>query len=361
MGITGWVATRGGRRFVAPLALATGLLIGLPLASPAPVTGSAPEPAGPALSIPATGDQVQARAGARTAVRYRVTRRYARAVDTSSLAAVNAAYKSQFEPYLSQPTGYDGAVGGCFLGSQSAASRAGTRTALNFVRSLGGLAPVDFSWTLNARSQATAVLMSANNQLSHHPSSSWRCWNPTASSNAARSNLAMSWPTITTGRAISLYMQEPGANNTAVGHRRWLMHPNTTQMGTGATNNANAMTVVGPTAARRPNPAYVGWPTAGYFPNSLEPARRWSLSAGDPRTDFRRARVRVYRASHGSWVRVPARKYAVQNGYARPTIVWQMGSVSRTASYKVVVRGIRKAGSSKRFRTHYLVRMFTPR
>ncbi len=359
MGVIRKVSATGGRRFIAPVAIATGLIIGLPLGAPA-VTSQAAVTS-PVMISPAAGHQVKARASARTALRYRVTRRYARAVNTSSQAAVNAAYRSQFAPYLSQPTGYDGVAGGCFLGSQSGASREGTRTALNFVRSLGGLAPVGFSSTLNARSQATAVLMSANNQLSHYPSSTWRCWNPTASANAARSNLAISWPTITTGRAISLYMQEPGTNNTAVGHRRWLMHPNTTQMGTGATNNANAMTVVGPTSARRPNPAYVGWPTAGYFPNTLEPARRWSLSAGDPRTNFKGARVRVYRATNGRWVRVSASKYAVQNGYARPTLVWRMGPVNKTSSYKVIVSGIKKAGSRTSFRTHYVVRMFTPR
>lgn len=368
MGVTG-TNSAGRRRFGVAVALLTGLIMVLVESLAAsPVTGAVAGPSADPVAANATAPAggathsvVQARTRARARARYRVTRRYARAINTRSLAAVNAAYRSQFAPYLSQPTGYQGEASGCDLGSQSSASRAGTQRALNFIRSLGGLAPVSFNSTLNARSQATAVLMSANNQLSHYPSRSWRCWNQTASANAARSNLAISWPTITTGRAISLYMQEPGSNNTAVGHRRWLMHPNTTQMGTGATNNANAMTVIGPTRARRPNPAYVGWPTAGFFPNTLEPAKRWSLSAGDTRTSFKRARVRVYRASSGRWVRVAAHKYRVENGYGRPTVVWQMGSVSKTSSYKVIVTGIRKAGSRKRFRTHYVVRMFTPR
>ena len=124
-------------------------------------------------------------------------------------------------------------------------------------------------------------------------------------------------------------MRDPGSDNGA-GHRRWLLNPFATTMGTGSTDTANAMTVVGPTAAGRPNPAWVSWPSAGYFPTTLEPGGRWSLSAGNKQMDFRRATVRVYR----NGVAVRATKLGVHNGYAQPSLVWQLpaGTAARAPS-----------------------------
>ena len=152
-------------------------------------------------------------------------------------------------------------------------------------------------------------------------------------------------------------MRDPGASNAAVGHRRWLLNPFATAMGTGSTDTANAMTVIGPTATRRPNPAWVSWPTAGYFPRTLEPGGRWSLSAGNRQMDFRRATVRVYR--DGQAVRTT--KLAVHTGYAQPTLVWQLpAAAAKSGTYKVVVQGARLPGSRKSFGRTYEVRMFEP-
>ena len=152
-------------------------------------------------------------------------------------------------------------------------------------------------------------------------------------------------------------MEDDGSSNRVVGHRRWLMNPFSTMMGNGATDNANAITVIGSTSSSRPNPAWVSWPTPGYFPDALEPKGRWSLSAGNSTTNFSRASVRVTR--NGKAVRVT--KNPVHNGYAQPTLVWEMpGSVARSGTFKVAVSGIRRAGSKKRFSRSYTVTMFTP-
>ena len=55
------------------------------------------------------------------------------------------------------------------------------------------------------------------------------------------------------------------------------------------------------------------------------------------------------------------RKYRVENGYAQPTLVWQMPATSvRSGTINVVVRGIRIAGSHRVYTRTYTVRMFTP-
>ncbi len=303
----------------------------------------------------ATSQVLAAGVAARSRVR-RTTARWAGSINVYNRAAVNAAYWRDYAAGLSTPTGYTGDVDSCNVGGTSAESQAATLRAINYVRSLSGLYPVSFNATLNARSQYTALMMSANKTLSHHPTSNWRCYTGTGAANAGRSNLALAYPSLTSAGLVGMYMKELGSSNYAVGHRRWLLNPFSIQMGSGATNTANAITVIGPTSMYRPNPAWVSWPSMGYFPDTLEPNGRWSLSAGDRRMNFKNARVRVYR--NGALVQTV--KNPVANGYAMPTIVWQMpASISKSGSFKVVVSGIRKGKRKKVTRT-YGVAMFTP-
>lgn len=287
----------------------------------------------------------------------RVTARWSGAIPTYSKDAVNSAYWARYASAQNAPVSWrSGSVSGCQAGS-STGSNGGTLSSLNFVRSLAGLAPVRFSASMNYRAQRAALIMDANDRLDHYPTSSWRCYSSTGASAAGKSNLALAWPSIKAGQIIDLYMDDRGSNNTPVGHRRWLLNPFATYMGSGSTSSANALMVVGPTNAYRPNPRYVGWPTAGYFPNTIEPDGRWSLSAGLRGTNFRYARIAVYQ----NGVRIPVRKYAVHRGYAQPTLVWQMpATINKSAAFRVVVSNIRRSGTSKIYRHAYTVRMFTP-
>jgi uncharacterized protein YkwD len=285
------------------------------------------------------------------------TPKWSGSVNTNDRAAVNSAYLTGFASGMNVPTGWAGSDSRCVAGTQAPGSRTATLRAINFARSMGGLAPVTFSTTLNARSQQTALIMSANRALSHQPPSSWRCWTSTGAANAGRSNLALSYPSITSAGLVSQYLEDAGSSNQAAGHRRWLLNPFTTQMGSGSTNTANAVTVMGPTSTSRPNPALVGWPTAGWFPDALEPSGRWSLSLGDRALSFRWATVRVWR--NGTLLRVV--KNPVVDGYAQPTVVWQMPtSLARSGTFKVEVSAIRRSATSTRYTRSYYVRMFTP-
>jgi uncharacterized protein YkwD len=297
-------------------------------------------------------------ADAGTSSANRVTARWSGAIDTRNISAVNAGYWSQYADKQSLPIGWlGGSLLGCLPGLSSASSNAATLSALNYVRSLAGLAPVTLSPSLSAGAQAAALIMSANGALNHHPTSGWKCYTPAGAAAASKSNLALSYPSIKSGQIIDLYMDDPGSTNTAVGHRRWVLNPFTTAVGTGSTDTANALTVVGPTSRARPNPRWVGWPTAGYFPNAIEPDGRWSLSSGRRNVSFAKARVRVYRGS----VRVPVHKYRVESGYAQPTLVWQMpAGFDKASTYRVVVSNIRKSGTKRPIRTAYKVSLFTP-
>ncbi len=114
-------------------------------------------------------------------------------------------------------------------------------------------------------------------------------------------------------------MTDPGAGNTFVGHRRWILYPPTQTMGVGdIPADANALYVVQP---QTPAPAVtaVAWPPAGYVPAPLMP-QRWSLQSS-PDSDFSRATVAVSENGVPQTVEILSN---VDNGYGGNAIVWDL-------------------------------------
>jgi uncharacterized protein YkwD len=336
--------TRAGRRLV----LGTVLLFALG-GTTSPVTQVLAPHAAPAAAARA--------AKAAKPAATKTSAKWSGSVNANDRAAVNAAYLRDYQPGLRLPTGWNGNDSTCAAGTQSAASRAATLRGINFARSLAGLAPVAFAASLNSSSQLSALLMSANRSLSHTPPKTWKCYTDAGGANAGKSNLALSYPSITSSGVVGLYLEDAGSTNAAAGHRRWLLNPSSTTMGSGATNTAHAMTVVGPTSASRPNPSYVPWPTSGWFPNTLEPSGRWSLSVGNRALSFAWATVHVWRDGKP----ISVKKNAVVDGYGQPTLVWQLpANLTRSGTFKVQVTGIRATAKSTAYTSTYTVRMFTP-
>jgi hypothetical protein len=281
------------------------------------------------------------------------------AIDTERRGAVRIAYKDRFAANLRTPIGWTGSNHPCRAGHMSARAMRGTLESLNFVRALGGLAPASFSKRLNGPAQKAALIMSANASLSHDPPSDWACWTQAGHDAAGHSNLAFSFPTITAGGAVRQYMDDGGSGNEAAGHRRWIMYAPTLRMGNGMTSTTNALTVFGAaTGPSRPNPRWVSWPTAGWFPGPLEPGGRWSLSSGDAGADFSQARVHVAKLDGTA---LPVQTYPVADGYGPRTIVFQVGDLARHGAYRVTVRGIGLSGRSTPVKHVYMVRLFNPR
>lgn len=274
---------------------------------------------------------------------------------TGNRASVRAAYRSQFRPALSTPIGFTGNTRTCLAGAPSARSQTAVLNALNFARGLNHLDPVRFSPRLDADAQQAALMMAANQTLSHSPPRSWKCWTAVGAAAAARSNLAIRWPRLNSGQVARMYLSDTGAMNDTVGHRRWVLNPPATVMGSGSTSTTNALIIRGPTSSKQRNPAYTSWPSKGWFPRQLEPAGRWSLSSGK-NANFHHASVRVTRlGNHPRQLAV--RAFPVADGYAKTAIVWQMPrGFKRSGTFKVTVSGIRNGGHQS---THsYVVRLF---
>lgn len=241
------------------------------------------------------------------------------------------------------PLGWTGSVSGCKAGQISDAARAATLGQINYFRVAAGLRPVTFDADLGPVAQRTALMMDANNQLSHDPPDSWACRTDAADRLAGRANLALG-SAAQGARAISRYITD--SSHIYAGHRRWLLNPRTAVMSAGSTAQANAVVVVGMPQHSASVPRWVPWPSAGYFPSPLEPNGRWSLSASNPKTDFTKASVTVKDASGH---RYPVYKHPVGNGFGPRTLVWQVSDLRRPAvgenlAYSVRVSGIYRYG-----------------
>ena len=232
-------------------------------------------------------------------------------------ASAYAAYQNTLKPALAVPMGWTGNTAGCVAGSPSVAAQDATLTAVKFFRDMAGLAPVSFNADYSAKAQQAALMMYAENAINHNPPSTFRCYSTAGYQGADNSNLYLG---LAGARAVAGYMDDPGSSNTFVGHRRWILYPPQSVMGSGSTCCSNALYVFGAQTAPASPPAWVAWPTPGYFPFQVEPEGRWSLSASVAATDFSKARVSV--TSGG--VQLPVTVHTPVAGYGNPTLVWQL-------------------------------------
>ncbi len=189
---------------------------------------------------------------------------------------------------------------------------------VNDYRWMAGLpGGVTLDSTENASAQQAALMMAANDELSHSPSPDWLDYSPPGADGAAHSDLTLGASGVT---AIDLYMTDPGSGNTFVGHRRWVLYPPTQTMGVGdIPSESNALYVVQPDAAPAPSVTAVAWPPAGFVPAPLMP-ERWSLQS-DAGADFSNATVAVTQNGVAQTVEILSDN---ADGYAGNAIVWDL-------------------------------------
>ena len=136
--------------------------------------------------------------------------------------------------------------------------------------------------------------MTAKHAVSHYPPRDWPCWTRAGYDAAGQSNLYEGTSRESNSDKIEAYLDDWGGGNHRVGHRRWLLYPYLDAVGIGGTRTANVTHLFGsPFDEAAPNPQWVSWPTAGWFPSRLDPRGRWSLGSGADDTDFSQARVEV--------------------------------------------------------------------
>jgi hypothetical protein len=217
----------------------------------------------------------------------------------------------------------------CVAGTNSSDFNDAVLRRINWFRAMAGIpANVTFNSINNSNDMLGALMMSASTvssgtNLSHSPTNGgvWQCWTSTGSNACNNSNLSLGSDG---ADSITGYIQDPGGNNTAAGHRRWLLYPQTQVMGTGdiplqgSFYAANATWVFdGHYYDSRPatRSRYIAWPPPGYVPKQAV-FPRWSFAYTN--ANFGAATVTM--ASNG--VPITVSQETVQDGYGENTLVW---------------------------------------
>jgi hypothetical protein len=154
---------------------------------------------------------------------------------------------------------WSGNVGSCTAGDISANGRENALKLVNLYRFLAELPAVTHDPTRNTLAQACALMMDANNTLSHTPPPSWTCYTAEGSQGAGNSNIA-STPGV---MGVDLYIADPG-NETTMGHRRWILSRGLGPIGLGSTSDYSCMWVLGGSGGS--SAPWVAYPSPGPFP-----------------------------------------------------------------------------------------------
>lgn len=285
-------------------------------------------------------------------------------VDTQDRQEVVTFYQVDYLASEGVSSGWNGSVGSCAAGSTSVAFKEAILRRLNYFRAMAGVPALEgFSADYNNKAQQAALMMSAEGALSHTPDPGWACYTSAGSEGAGSSNLYLG---VYGPSAISGYILDPGGGNYFVGHRRWILYPQSKYLGTGdippspGFSPANALWVFDTANMWGPRPdtreAYVAWPPPGYVPYQVV-YYRWSFAYAG--ADFSGATVTMSRNGSG----LSLTKNTVVNGYAENTLVWEPDdnfgfAPGSDVSYQVTINNVVINGSPQSF--SYEVIMIDP-
>ena len=207
--------------------------------------------------------------------------------------------RSNASPYAEEPDPVSFRAG-----ALTQAAQADALGCLNFLRAVAGLSPVTLNPLYTLRAQSGAMLLAANDVLTHapeQPEGMDDALYTTARAGAAQGNIAkFNWmrPEILIDGVTYFARDDGDANLPTLGHRRWLLNPRMAETGFGLANAESGMSYVTMYAVDDSNAdaqwSSVAWPAAGVFP--VEMMLRdlaWSVSLNDDLYDPEASAPRV--------------------------------------------------------------------
>lgn len=248
----------------------------------------------------------------------------------------------------SSSTAWTGSTATCDPGTIASDAVNKALVRINYFRRCVGLNDdITFDPVKNSKCQKGALMLHANNTLSHTPPTTWTCWTQDGSDACGSSNIAMGY---SISNAITGYINDAGSSNYKVGHRRWILYSKSKVMGIGHTSTYNALWVLGNSGNPLPSnlPAYIPWPPKGYVPAPLVFAR-WSFSKTT--ASFASANVSM---TDGSGNPVTLNVISkTDNGYGDNTIVWEPQGINTGSSsdvtYYVTVSNVKVNGADSTY------------
>jgi hypothetical protein len=286
-------------------------------------------------------------------------------INAHSREEVVNAYHSRYKRSTPDMS-WDGDIGECNPGSSSIDYQQRVIDHINYYRGMVGIGAVTLTPDSGPHTNGSA-LMSRNNSLTHYPPDTWACYEEMAPFASGSSNIALG---ASGTYAIDLYIDDPGANNGAVGHRRWLLHPGKTTYATGDVPSSRS----GGRSYRASNHVgvffggsqstvvdHVTWPNAGYVPYDILPngSNRWSFSKSG--AGFSEATVRVINMTDD--IEYDVELEGLRSGYGLNTLVFKpIGFSYRKPTedkvIKVLIENVRVSGEYKDYL--YLVKVIDP-
>lgn len=156
---------------------------------------------------------------------------------------------------------WSGSVATCDVGDISAAGRENALRLFNLVRWLADLPAVQTEEQRNQQAQACALMMHANDELSHEPPEDWKCYSKLGADGAKTSNIS-SGPGVS---SVFSYMIDDG-NLTTFGHRRIILSNELGPIGLGSTGQGGASCMQNIGGTGKADKAWMAWPPPGPFP-----------------------------------------------------------------------------------------------
>lgn len=133
-------------------------------------------------------------------------------------------------------------VSHCDAGEMSHAARFEVLKEFNTIRQLHGLSTLSYDEESDPMLVESALIMVANQQLSHKPEKNWRCYSDLGAQGAEQSNIGLYRSTDTSQQSIAGYERQSIKDNLIgymteinhvekgnVGHRLWMLNPFLTQ------------------------------------------------------------------------------------------------------------------------------------
>jgi len=154
---------------------------------------------------------------------------------------------------------WSGDVGTCESGDTSETGRANALRLVNLYRWMADLPEVSDEASRNEGAQDCALIMDANNSLSHDPPMGWSCWSSSGASAAGSSNISSGQGVL----SVDMYMVDFG-NASTLGHRRWIMSNSLGPIGLGSTSGSSCMHVIGGNGSA--GASWTAYPSPGPFP-----------------------------------------------------------------------------------------------
>lgn len=156
---------------------------------------------------------------------------------------------------------WSGSVADCSAGDISPDGRDNALRLFNLVRWLADLPAVTTEETRNQQAQACALMMTANDMLSHMPPMDWKCYSDLGAKGASTSNIS-GGPGVA---SVFSYMVDSG-NETTFGHRRIVLSNELGPIGLGSAgkDGSSCMQNIGGTG--KAGKAWMAWPPPGPFP-----------------------------------------------------------------------------------------------